>query len=261
MKHKKKSPLKDKPLRYVGQSVDEKIDQLINDGELPYFLISVLAFYLAGYEWWRYFNNPPPSPKIVTLLAILIIAFSIYKIRKIRTKIKRLELGRDGERAVGQFLDNLRTNGYCIYHDIIGDRFNIDHVIISKKGIYVIETKTYSKPCNGNPKIYYDGKKLKIDGLGTLTKPIIQVNTSSQWLIKLLQKKTGKKFSIKPVILFPGWFVHSTEEGKKANTWVLNPKALPTYIANQPDIISEEDIKLVSYCISRYIRTKYSSCL
>ena len=259
MKQVKKSPLKGKPLRYVGQSVDEQIDKLINEDVLPYFLISVLALYLAGYEWWRYFKNPPPSPKVTTLFAILVISFSIYKVRKILRKVKKLKLGRDGERAVGQFLDELRANGHRIYHDIIGDQFNIDHVIVSTKGIYVIETKTYSKPSNGNPKIYYDGKKLKVDGLGELTKPIIQVNASSKWLIEILQETTGKHFFVKPVILFPGWFVQSTKEGKKANTWVLNPKALPTYIENQPDIISKEDMKLASYHISRYIRTKESA--
>lgn len=156
---------------------------------------------------------------------------------------------------MGQFLDDLRENGHRIFHDIIGENFNIDHVIISRKGIYVIETKTYSKPANGNAKIYFDGKKLKVESPGALNKPIIQVNAASNWLKNIIQETTGKIFPVKPVILFPGWFVETTKEGKKSNTWTLNPKALPTYIENQPDIISQEDLMLASYHISRYIRT------
>ena len=258
-KQNKKSPLKDKPLRYAGQSLDEQIHKLINEDAVPYVIICLLIVYLAGYEWWRYFNNPPPSPILVTTFAVLFILFSVCKLRKIFLKVKNLKLGRDGERAVGQFLDNLRECGYRIFHDIIGENFNIDHVIISKKGIYVIETKTYRKPENGNAKIHFDGRKLTIESLGELTKPLNQVNAASNWLKNMLTETTGKNFRVKPVILFPGWFINTTKEGKGSNIWVLNPKALPSYIENQPDIISQEDLKLVSYHISRYIRTTESS--
>ena len=259
MKQSKKSPLKDKPLRYVGQSLDEQIDKLINEDAAPYVLICFFIVYWAGYEWWRYFKHPPPSPILATFFAVLVVLFSVYRIRKILKKVKKLKLGRDGERAVGQFLDDLRGNGHRIFHDIIGENFNIDHVIISKKGIYVIETKTYSKPENGSPKIYFDGKKQKVESLGELTKPIIQVNAASNWLKNILKETTGKMFTVKPVILFPGWFVESTKEAKKSNIWALNPKALPAYIENQPDIISQEDLMLASYHISRYIRTTEAS--
>lgn len=37
---------------------------------------------------------------------------------------------------------------------------------------------------------------------------------------------------------------------------VLEPKALPTYIKNQPDLLSQSDMMLASFHISRYIRTK-----
>ncbi len=100
---------------------------------------------------------------------------------------------------------------------------------------------------------------MKIKALGVQTKPITQVSAASNWLKEILLETTGKKFSIKPVILFPGWYVESTEQGKKSPVWVLNPKALPSFIENQPDIISQEDMMLASFHISRYIRTKETS--
>ena len=75
------------------------------------------------------------------------------------------------------------------------------------------------------------------------------------WLKNLLLETTGKKHSIKPVILFPGWFVKATDKGRKSSVWVLNPKEFPHFLENQPDLISKEDMMLASYHISRYIRT------
>ena len=215
---------------------------------------------LGRIEWWRYFKHPPPYPVFASIFALIVVTFSGFKIRKSLKSIKALKLGRDGERAVGQYLDDeLRGQGHKIYHDIIGDNFNVDHVIISKKGIFAVETKTYSKPKTGQSKIYFDGQQLTIDALGKTNKPIIQVIAASKWLKNILQETTGKKFAVKPILLFPGWFIESTKEGKKTNIWVLNPKALPTFLKNQPDIISQEDMKLASFHISRYIRTKQMS--
>lgn len=256
MKRKKKSPIKDKPLRYAGQSIDEKIDKLINGDTLPYIVVSLLVMCLAAYEWWRFYKQNPPLPKTMTFFAIVVVLFSIYKIRKILKEVKSYKLGRDGERVVGQYLDELREKGYRIFHDLIGEDFNLDHVIISKKGIFVIETKTFSKPGKGRAKIGFDGKQLSIQGLGPQSKSIIQVTSSAKWLKNILKETTGKEFPIKPVILFPGWYIESTSEGKKSDIWVLNPKALPSYIENEADIISQEDLMLVSFHISRYIRAK-----
>lgn len=256
MKQIKKSPIKDKPLRYAGQSLDERIDKLIGEEIIPYIICSFFMVFFALYEWWRYFKNPPPSPKAVTFIALLFIFFTAYKVRKNFKILKNVRLGRAGERAVGQFLECLREKGYRIFHDIQSSDFNLDHVIISTKGIYVIETKTYSKPNTGEAKIIFDGKKLATTGGSNHTKPLIQARAAANWLKNMLSETTGKKFEVKPVILFPGWYISSTEQGRKSGIWVLNPKALPSYIENQPDIISHEDMMLASYHISRYIRTQ-----
>ncbi|WP_457573420.1 nuclease-related domain-containing protein [Desulfolithobacter sp.] len=255
-KAEKKSPLKGKPLRYVGQSLDEQIDKLINEDALSYFLVSCLMVSLAAIEWWRYYKHPEPSPRLYTFLALLWISFSIYKVRKILKQVQKLKLGRDGERAVGQYLENLRESGCRVFHDLLGDNFNIDHVIISEKGIFVIETKTYSKPSKGAPSIVFDGSFLDIKGVGKKTEPVTQVVAAANWLRKVIAATTGKNFFIKPVILFPGWYVTMTAQGRKSGIWVLEPKALPKFIQNHPPLLSQADMMLASYHISRYIRAK-----
>jgi hypothetical protein len=73
-----------------------------------------------------------------------------------------LRLGLEGERTVGHALEELRVYGYQVFHDIPGNKFNIDHVIAGPAGIFTIETKTRSKPGDG------DGLERAVQGLERL---------------------------------------------------------------------------------------------
>ena len=177
MKTPKKSPLKDRPLRYTGQSLDEEIDDLVNEKMIGYFFTVILACYATFMAWDTYYKPVKSPPILLTGLTGFIVLFCAYKIYKNFKRFKILKLGRDGERAVGQYLELLREEGYRIFRDIVGSSFNIDHVIISRKGIFVIETKTYSKPVRKEPQpvIHYDGEKILVDGQESKTDILTQV--------------------------------------------------------------------------------------
>lgn len=53
--------------------------------------------------------------------------------------------GAKGERALGRLLDPLRNEGMAVLHDrrIPGSRANIDHLVISPAGVFVIDAKNY----------------------------------------------------------------------------------------------------------------------
>jgi len=253
----KKSPLKDRPLRYTGQSLDEEIDDLLNDKMLIYVVAVILLITLTAMQWLNFYNpitSPPYALTVISFLAVLYCSFQVY--RHFR-RLKTLKLGRDGERAVGQYLELLREQGCRIFHDIIGASFNIDHVIISKKGIFVIETKTYSKPIREKPQpvICYDGGKILIDGHESKSDILTQVKASSSWLKEVIKESTGKVFDITPVIVFPGWFVEGPGN-KKEKIQVLNPKLLPAFISGRKDVLPQDDVMLASYHISRFIRIR-----
>ena len=57
--------------------------------------------------------------------------YSIYKVQKIRPKIHALKVGREGEKVVGQSLEELRSCGAIVLHDIMADGFNVDHIVTS----------------------------------------------------------------------------------------------------------------------------------
>jgi len=253
MSDAKKSPLTDKPLRYPGQSLDESINEILDDDVLEYILMPTICIMLTFLEWWRWYNDSPYTPYLWTLLTLVIVPFSIYKIYKIKKKVRRLRLGRDGERVVGQYLELLREKGYRVFHDIVGNNFNVDHVIISEHGVFVIETKTYSKPTDRKPLITFEQDNICINGFNTNSKILNQVSAASSWIRSVIKESTGKDIPVKPVIVFPGWYVEA--KNNKSDAWVLNPKGLPTYIENTPKTLTKEDMMMVSYHISRYIRS------
>ncbi|MFK5892615.1 MAG: nuclease-related domain-containing protein [Pseudomonadota bacterium] len=255
MKKFKKSPLTDKPLRNPGQSLDEEINKIYRDDINDYAMWAGVVIMLAGMEWWRWYAHTPYAPITYSVLAIIVTVFSGYKIYKLKLRVSNLKLGRDGERAVGQYLELLREKGCRIFHDIVGDNFNLDHVIISEHGVFVIETKTYSKPKTGGAKIIINTEQLSINGYHPDKDIIIQAKAEANWLKGVLRETSGKDVFIKPVIVFPGWYIDSSHASKNLDVWVLNPKALPTYITNTPKILSTEDMMLLSYHISRYIRS------
>lgn len=252
---KTRSPLKVPPLRNPGQSSDEALQDLFVDKFLPYFLFPPVFIAYALGEWWRWYRPYPPHPWLMSALALVSLVYSVYKVQKLRPKIRRLKLGRDGEKVVGQSLEELRTGGAIVLHDITSNGFNVDHVVISIKGIFVIETKTRSKPKGRDIKVVYDGEKLLIDGWALAPDPLKQVRANTAWIRELLMESTGKSFPARSVLLFPGWYVEKVGAHAQDRVWVLNPKALPAFIDNENTTLSLEDVKMATCHLSRYIRS------
>ena len=255
MKTKTISPLKDNPLRNPGQSVQEEIDKIFSERIIILIIAPALFIYAATMTWWYKHTNNIPNPTLLIIIAIGVSIYSIVRIYTLRNQVKKLKQARDGEKAVGQYLENFRVNGDRIFHDIIGGKFNLDHVIVSKHGIFIIETKTYSKPKSIEPEIIYTKNHIKINGFDTKDKLLKQARCEAKWLKEMLKSSTGKDYSIQTAIVFPGWFVKDKENQNSTNIWVLNPKALPKFISNTKEILSQEDMMLASYHISRFIRT------
>ncbi len=262
----KRSPLREKPLRLPGQSLTDQIADL-NDEMVMFFMFPVtLIAYPLG-EWINsvivsYLPKSEPQSGLVTFIghtiAIIIflgfIGYCIYRFVRALRKRDLLIMARDGEKIVAEELLPLIQKGAVAFHDIIGEKFNIDHVIVSKHGIYLLETKTFSKPIkNKDAHIRVVNNEIHIDGHKPDRNPIEQAKALAKWLQNVIKKSTGKSFPVTPVVIFPGWFV---ETYKSQEYWVINPKnALPTFITNEPVTINENDLHLITYHLSRYIKS------
>ena len=68
-----RSPIKDKPLRSPGQSLEEQMRELFDNKVMIPLVGAVMFTVFAVMEWYRHFSGVPPAPKTMTVLAVLTI--------------------------------------------------------------------------------------------------------------------------------------------------------------------------------------------
>jgi len=246
-----RSPIKNLPVRAPGESLRKQISDHFDDQIMIYFLAVMGTGTMAIHAWLVYVTKQV-HPWVMTALFAIACGALMVRLRLSFRTLRNLKRGMVGEQAVGQYLEeSLRPHGYQVLHDIPGQGFNLDHVVVGPNGVFCIETKTRTKPRRGSPTIKFDGQTVTVGGCIPERDPVIQVKAGSSWLQELLKSSTGKTFSIRPVILFPGWFVDRMPQG--ADVWVLNEKALPTFIANARERLASDDIALITFHLKRCI--------
>jgi hypothetical protein len=248
-----KSPLKAKPLRNPGDSINEELHRWTEDYLMEPFVLAGSFFVIALVEWFGYLTEAPRRPILFSCVVSIATGFAVWRVWVNRDRLRQLRLGRDGERVVGQFLERLRDGGGQVFHDIPGQGFNLDHVVISQHGVYAIETKTLSKPWS-KAVVTVEGDSLRVAGRIPDRDPIQQVTSAVRWRECLLEQSTGKRFAVRGVVVFPGWFVEQRSE--RGPVWVLEPKMLPGFIEQEPRTLVPGDVALAAFHLSRYVRSE-----
>jgi hypothetical protein len=252
-----KDPIRDMPLRDPGESLRNELDDLLFEGAFPWFAIAIFAVISAALEWWRWWTGAPPSPVLLTLFAIAVTTIAAWKWRGIRTPAKRLKTGLKGERATGQLLQSeLLPLGYQVFHDCCFEGFNVDHVAIGPGGVFAIETKTRFKR-HGYVRVTYDGRRVLVDGFAPDRDPVTQAKAGASKIKEVLAEITGRQVSVRPVVLFPGWYVEGNSSG--AETWVLESKAFITWVRNESEQLTKEQIFVLASGLARFIRRNLES--
>ena len=218
---KRYSPFTEKLLRNPGHSLSIELDDLADS-----ILVPAMA---VGTAPWLYYFLVKDSNFFVKcifgLIILTIITWGLNNIRAIFLKSRKVKLGLDGEVYTGQELNFLMRKGAWVYHDIPYKYGNIDHLIVSKSGVFTVETKTIRKPVNDKgtkeAKVFVKNGSLVFPHF-TTSKPIEQAKRHSEYVKKYLLEETGEDHPVFSVVALPGWFVDS---GKTKNGFlVVNPK-------------------------------------
>jgi hypothetical protein len=162
-----------------------------------------------------------------------------------------LEERREGERAVAQCIDRLRVGGAQVFHDVRGDGRRLDHVIISRRGVFVVETRALPKPWP-KAKVYVEGRKLLVAGKYLEHDPRTGAADAARWIEAFLKKTTGKRFPARAIVAFPGWYVQQNDP--PGSVWVIEPKALPALLDHEAPTVPTADVALAAWHLSRYVR-------
>lgn len=161
----------------------------------------------------------------ILLLFILIVALWSAQtgVKLVQRRWKYLE-GIAAERATAQELAPLIAKGCAVYHDIPGDKFNLDHVVIGPGKVFMVEAKSRRKPSGRGAEkaqVRFDGAALHFPGWRE-SKMLGQTRHQARWLAEYLHKKTGDRIRVEPVLALPGWYVTCTVPNTDMH--VINPK-------------------------------------
>lgn len=220
-------------------------------------LFAIICIVLAGFEWFAALRRLPPQPWLFTTLAVVAALYATRQFVKLRVRFRRMALGRDGERIVAEELDKLRARGAEVIHDVPAQGFNIDHVVLSRRGIYAIETKTWSTPRTGDARIRLTESGIAVAGRHPDRDPLAQAQCAARWLGRFLEESTGKRFPVRGTVLFPGRFIERmspTWRRSPDRPWVLEPKALASFIEHEPQSIEETDLRQAGSKLADYVR-------
>ncbi len=252
----KKSPIKDCLLNYPGKSLTDKVqDEIWDTFMYSMFLVFVPVISLVIFGAFVRYLDPSVASPVFIVVALLITGVLCWRLRRRFQQIRFDRMGLDGERATGEELNQLMKHGYRIYHDMPGDKFNIDHIVIGPAGVFAVETK-YRQKVTGNGK---EGAVVRREN-GALRFPthvdtasISQARAQAQWLEEVLTKSVGRHVPVQPVVALPGWFI---ENGPHDGTvLVINPKNPERFFLRRPNLIHDQLIQQVSYQVEQRCRT------
>jgi hypothetical protein len=241
------------PLRNPGQSADEEIDRLILDDFLGYYLLAAVLWVFATIEWFAKILHLPRAPAAYAIAALVATALCAWKFIRTRKSVRNLKKGRDGEREVAEILDDLKSSGAQVLHDIPGEKGNVDHVVICTRGIFVVETKAWSKP----DKVWemeFDGEQIHVPTRAPEAAPVTQCKAEVADIRALLKESTAKSYPVRGVVVFLEWFVNRKPAARGSEIWVLNPKELAGWIRREPEILNEADVAMAALHLKQYVK-------
>jgi len=254
-----KAPFKDLPCRPAGETLRIKLDSLDEQGvsELIGLIFSPLILVLE-----IIFLHPTDAatPIVFLVASIVTSLFFGHRLSKIVKERANYQLGFDGERFVGEELSRLIASGFEIYHDVPFDGFNIDHVVVGPRGVFVIETKARRKPVNLEGKkefrVVFDGKLLQwpwgSDGHG-----VDQAKNNAKTLAAWLSSSAGENIWVMPILTLPGWMVDRTAPSKDIG--VLNPKEIKQFCSSFQGTLTGTQITRVCHQLDQKCRIALGS--
>ena len=194
-------------------------------------LVALPFIFYSGFLSTFYIVRRQYVPQEIALWLILgsvfIFFFLLMTLKRLK-KRRRLRLGYEGAVAVGQELNQLMLEGNHVYHDFPADQFTIDHVVLGRSGLFVVQTEARSKSANNGRRedetVEYNGQILMFPN-GDDLKIIERAERQSSWLSQWISRAVEDQIAARAIVALPGWFVKRTSADGIS---VVNPKQFPS---------------------------------
>jgi hypothetical protein len=215
--------------------------------------VAASLWIIVAIEWFAKILHLPRAPAAYAIAALVATALCTLKFIRTKRRVRNLKKGRDGERNVAEILDELKCFGAQVLHDIPSEKGNVDHVVICTRGIFVVETKAWSKPENVW-EMDFDGGHIHIATRAPEAAPIIQCKAEAADIKALLKESTAKTYPVRGVVVFLDWFVNRRPSARGSDIWVLNPKELVGWVRREPETLSDADVAMATLHLKQYVK-------
>lgn len=255
----RRSPLTSKLLRGPGSSLTTEIEKAWDDigahaAAMLMFPMAVFAIHMS----LSYIGSQPETASRIILslmVGVLGVAYLGRKIFRLGNLRYQLQCGFEAETAVAQELDQLMRQGAIVFHDFPAEEFNIDHVVITRGGVFAVETKSRLKPDRGggaeDAKVVLDEGGLLFPGWKDATM-LDQARRQATWLSRWLTSAVGTKVEAKPVLALPGWFV---DRRSKSDVRVISGREAKSLLSGwRGELLSEEMMARIAHQVEQRCR-------
>jgi hypothetical protein len=274
MSEKRKSPLKDPPpdapFRFPGQSTAKQIEDVKEETIEMYALLTAafsMILLTVWMAWFVDFKITLTNPVVPIIICVSIVPTLIYfffmmvwlnNALKKRRQMRNLRLSFEAKFIVGQHLESLRDYEYEVLHDIPGNGFTIDHVVIAPNGIFAIETKSLRKEKGQQAPIDVEHGKISINGKDLGKHMVFYAAVHAHWLHEQIRNGIACEYPVQPIIVFPEWQVNGKKTGAHGAVVVLNHTELHDFIERKAlgeKVLLKEEIGDLMYFLTTMARS------
>ncbi len=219
--------------REAGERIQQRLSERLNMAVLGLFLLAMglgLSSSLQVSEWL--------GPQAVSLAGLGLLMTGTVIALSAQHATGRMAQGRHGEKLIAHALDHLVRDGATTFHGVmpkpakIGD---IDHILIHRSGIYVIETKMWNGRGKHAPRIVVRNDEV----VSKFARPCHQARRGAKWLAEAYEKHSGQFHFVQPIVAMPGCEI---VQPVPAKTPVLNGAALVKHIRSRPDRLKHQQM-------------------
>jgi hypothetical protein len=234
-------------LRSPGESTRHRIDR--TNGEIAAFAVAIgaipLALYAAllSYVHFLFLDLGWMDTCYFGALSIGFILYGTNKIKRLKTRKRRLYKIYEGQTAVAQEINRLISDGYRIYHDFPTDRFHIDHILVGPSGVFTLTTKVIPRLVHPRAKaVMLDSQRL-VFGNKSDNRTVPYAAFQASWLAKWLLTATGEAIAVQSIITVPGWRMKTL---RPSSVLAVEPSDIAEAVSrSQGYRLSEKTIRLV----------------
>lgn len=250
-----KAPQSEKLLRPPGFSLSIYLDTIFERIMNRLLFASALAAFASASTFSFLFSIENNAPVFYLGMLFLIALLSVTGCTWVTLRAfhwfkegRNVRLGISGEQAVAEALNEVAEVGFRFFHDLPAtETWNIDHVAVGTRGIFLIETKTRPRRGRRNGQaaheVIFDGAFLQFPFYKT-DEPIEQAKRNAKWLSNYLNKKTGEPVRVEPLVVLPGWYVKFAEKGNPL-VKAMNAIYLCGYLRSQAEKIEPSQVRRI----------------